>query len=223
MFSFRKLRRAVFAATFTRGPGGDIDNALATFVNAAVARSEGLDLSLDFAWGVDGLALFDAGASFALAFVATHYIEAGTQPSPFLPFVNCAGRFSGPCDLDFVYNGALPEFRANTRLSYFSGPFAASLRWTHIGELLNGTNELAEALGQAPGILVVPSVSSQDYFDLTIESDFGEHWNVRFGITNLFDEDPPFIGSGSFGSANTNTHTYDLLGRRYFFRLTARL
>ena len=42
-------------------------------------------------------------------------------------------------------------------------------------------------------------------------------WDVSFGIDNLFDKQPPFIQS--YTDANTDTMTYDLLGRRWYARL----
>ena len=42
--------------------------------------------------------------------------------------------------------------------------------------------------------------------------------DVAFGIDNLFDKKAPFIQSWTDG--NTDTMTYDLLGRRGYVRLT---
>ena len=40
---------------------------------------------------------------------------------------------------------------------------------------------------------------------------------VSFGVDNLFDKRPPYIQSWTDG--NTDTMTYDLLGRRWHVRL----
>jgi outer membrane receptor protein involved in Fe transport len=40
---------------------------------------------------------------------------------------------------------------------------------------------------------------------------------VRAAISNVLDDDPPFVNSGSL--ANTDSATYRLLGRTYFFEL----
>jgi outer membrane receptor for ferrienterochelin and colicin len=44
-----------------------------------------------------------------------------------------------------------------------------------------------------------------------------EKANVAVGIDNVFDKDAPFIQSWT--DANTDTMTYDLLGRRGYVRL----
>ena len=137
-------------------------------MNAAETRSEGIDFALDYRWDMEGLALFDGGTSFDLSFVATYYLEAGTQASPLAPFLDCAGKFGALCG-DFVFLGALPQLRTNTRLTYMSGPFSASLRWTYIDEMTNSESELREITGQQPAVLAVPSVSAVNYFDLTLE------------------------------------------------------
>lgn len=208
-----------FCNTFSRGPSGDISTASITFLNAAVARTDGIDFALEYGWDADSLALFGEGASFDLSFVATYYLEAGTQGSPLAPFLDCAGKFGALCNR-FVFLGALPDLRTNTRLTYQSGPFSASLRWHRIGEMTNSENEIRNITNQPPPMLAVPRVSAMNYFDLTLQQDIGERFRLGFGISNLFDEDPPFLGSAN-QDANTDPRTYDTLGRRYFLRLTA--
>jgi iron complex outermembrane recepter protein len=206
-----------FCNTFSRGPSGDIATTLVTFVNAAVARNEGIDFALNYDWEMDALGLFGKGSSFDLSFLATYYLEAGVQASPLAPFLDCAGNF-GPLCADFVFQGALPELRMTTRLSYRSGPFSASLRWLRIGEMTNSENEIRRINGRPPAVLAVPQVSATNYFDLTLQQDVGKHFDLSLGISNLFDEDPPFLGSAN-QDANTDPTTYDVLGRRFFLRI----
>ena len=48
-------------------------------------------------------------------------------------------------------------------------------------------------------------------------------WDVRFGVDNLFDKEPPVIGndpvSGDTNSDTTNPGYYDILGQRWFMGL----
>jgi outer membrane receptor protein involved in Fe transport len=51
-----------------------------------------------------------------------------------------------------------------------------------------------------------------------------ESYEVRFGINNVMDEDPPLssqVGSGA-GNGNTYPQVYDALGRYMFMGLTAK-
>jgi outer membrane receptor protein involved in Fe transport len=49
--------------------------------------------------------------------------------------------------------------------------------------------------------------------------EFAYRWsdlNLRAGVSNLSDEDPPFLNEGA---ANTDPATYRLLGRTWFMQL----
>ena len=208
-----------FCDNVNRGPSLNVESVSATFVNAAKAKSEGIDVSFDASWETDHLAIFDGGTTIDLSLVATHYLEVGVQPSPLLPFIECRGQFGGICD-EFLFFGSLPELRVNSRLSYSTGPLRASLRWQYIDAMENGENSFREAVGAPPGIPAVPRLGSHSYFDLTLDANVGERWNIRFGIINLTDKQPPFIGTGQLRNANTDGSTFDLLGRRYFARVT---
>lgn len=207
-----------FCQAFSRDISGNINSAQIKHFNAAFARSEGLDLALDGSWELPALATFGSDANLSLSLVTTHYLSAGTQATPLTPFFDCPGKFGSLCG-DFVFLGALPEFRSNTRLSYSSGPVGASIRWTHIDSMQNSENEFRALTGRPAGSPAVERLPSKNYFDLTINTDLSEDWLLTFGIVNLFDEAPPFVGDGSTLSANTDPRTYDILGRRYFLRL----
>ena len=49
---------------------------------------------------------------------------------------------------------------------------------------------------------------------------FGDRWNFRYGIDNLFDTAPEVTDAAAWtaGSA-TNTNFYDILGRSYYVGL----
>ena len=208
-----------FCSTFARGPSNNIESARITFVNASELRSEGIDLAFDWRLDNDALALFDGDNGWGVSFVVTHYLEAGVRGSPLTPLFDCAGKFGAFCN-NPGFLGALPELRANTRISYFSGPLSVSLRWQHVGEMNSAVSEFREASGGPPAVLAVERVGAVDYFDLTVDAVLDRTWSVRAGIVNLFDKSPPFLGSGN-QDANTDPRTYDTLGRRYFLRITA--
>ena len=204
--------------SFTRAPSGDIDTAVITTINTAVLVSEGLDLALAADWEPEAPGPFGVGASISLSILLTHYLEAASQGSGLLPLLDCAGKFGGFCNL-FSYQGAVPDWKVTTRLTYRSGPASASLRWRYIGPMTNAEAERREVRGEPPGILAVPEVSAVSYIDLSGEWDVTEAFYVTLGVDNLFDKDPPLLG-GAARDANTDPTTYDVLGRRYFLRAT---
>lgn len=204
--------------SFTRAPSGDIDTAVITTINTAVLVSEGIDLALSADWEPESPVLFGDSASISLSILVTHYLEAASQGSALLPLLDCAGKFGGFCNL-FSYQGAVPDWRATTRLTYRSGPVSASLRWRYIGSMTNAEAERREIRGEPPGILAVPEVSAVSYIDLTGQWDVTDTFYVTIGVDNLFDKEPPLLGSAA-RDANTDPTTYDVLGRRYFLRVT---
>ena len=72
-------------------------------------------------------------------------------------------------------------------------------------------------------------LGSRSYFDLTLSKTFMETYTFRIIANNLFDKDPPLVGSGSArgncpsGPCNGNTYpqVYDSLGRQWAIMLTA--
>lgn len=86
-----------------------------------------------------------------------------------------------------------------------------SLRWRYLGKMGNSSN-VTTPNGTATG---VPAVS---YFDLIGRLKINGDFELRGGVTNLTDKQPPEFG----GPSVTATSTYDVIGRRYFIGATAR-
>ena len=69
-------------------------------------------------------------------------------------------------------------------------------------------------------------ISAQNYFDLTALFPVTKAYEFRLGITNIFDREPPIVGTG-FGACplpycngNTYPQVYDALGRYFFAGVT---
>ena len=67
-------------------------------------------------------------------------------------------------------------------------------------------------------------LSAQDYFDLAFTARLAQRLNLRAGINNIFDRDPPVAGQqvipAGFGNGNTFPQVYDSLGRYLFAGFT---
>jgi outer membrane receptor protein involved in Fe transport len=62
---------------------------------------------------------------------------------------------------------------------------------------------------------------SYSIFDVSGRYSFGEQWELRFGVDNLLDKDPPIVNlrtvaEGYTQTGVTNPAFYDVLGRRYY-------
>ncbi|SFG14686.1 TonB-dependent Receptor Plug Domain [Novosphingobium sp. CF614] len=126
----------------------------------------------------------------------------------------CAGVYGPTCGGSAAT--PLPKWRHKARVTYkMASGIGASLQWRHLSEVKfegGDTNSLDE------------KIASQDYFDLTLTYDIGDHFTWRLGATNILDKQPPLVSQSACSSVicNGNTYpgTYDSLGRYIFTGVT---
>ena len=191
--------------------------------NVAKIRTEGYDLQITFDHDLPSwLAMFNKRASLRWWFLGNHTIENGTQSTPDVSFVNCAGNFGFPCDVNSF--GTIPAYKTTTRLTYDSGPLSLSLQWRWIDGMSNAFLDHGLALFGIPEDAVtfaIPDIPSESYFALSFNFEINDMIEFYGGIKNLMDNDPPLLG-GNQTQSNTDPSVYDVYGRRYFLGLTAR-
>jgi outer membrane receptor protein involved in Fe transport len=66
---------------------------------------------------------------------------------------------------------------------------------------------------------------SYNVFDVSGRYTFADRWELRFGVDNLLDEEPPIVNlrtvaEGYTQTGVTNAAFYDVLGRRYYVGMT---
>jgi len=108
------------------------------------------------------------------------------------------------------YNGsAFAEDKINYTIAWRRGDWTVS----YLGEYVS---ELEADVSFLP---VTQDIDDQLYHDLTVIYQLGDT-GFRFsgGITNVTDEEPPYIDFGF--NASTDPSTYRLFGRGYYFRVT---
>ena len=87
-------------------------------------------------------------------------------------------------------------------------------------------------LSGAPATVANGGISSSDaaikaynYLDLSAAVKLADRITFRVGVNNVFDKDPPVIGTtnlpGVVGNGNTFPQVYDALGRFIFGQITA--
>ncbi|WP_369060270.1 TonB-dependent receptor [Caulobacter sp. 73W] len=213
---------SVFCQAITRDPmTGQIaapGYVTTTNNNTGGLKTSGVDFdgsyrfSMD--WGPFGESRFDVGANF------TYTDEFTATPVQALPAAKnyCVGSFGPTC------GQPIPRWKGVSRVSWRSGPATLSLRHRYIGEVTVDTHLLPKRLGSAfpdKATLTNPTIKAQHYFDLTGAYDITEDLSVTAGVRNLFDKDPPIVGS-SAPANNTFSATYDVEGRVFFASATAR-
>jgi iron complex outermembrane receptor protein len=149
-------------------------------------------------------------------------IHASTTPIPGGGSYDCAGLYGTTCQ---TVNS---RWRHNLRTTWqMPWDVDASLVWRFIGKVGNDNNDPNPLLLQATyGALDLaqthlPNIS---YFDVTGAWHVTKNFDLRGGINNLLDKDPPIVTNPSLqggGQANTFA-TYDILGRQLYLAFTAK-
>ncbi|MGX4641419.1 TonB-dependent receptor [Massilia sp. SYSU DXS3249] len=182
-------------SSFTRDPQtGEINFLSSQPENAAQQRVSGLDVGamVDFS-------LFGWSSSFTADVSRLHRFD--VTPFPGGETIEYAGRITGG-------RGSYAQWRSNVSLATVAGPWSGAYTIQYIGH--------ADDINAAPGDIGsrAPSVA---YHNASVKYALSKAVAISFGIDNLFDKRPPYIQSWTDG--NTDTMTYDLLGRRWHVRL----
>ncbi|SNT17488.1 TonB-dependent receptor domain-containing protein [Sphingopyxis indica] len=146
-----------------------------------------------------------------LTFVGT-WLDKLTSNPGVGPDVECAGLYGNVCGTPN------PEWRHTARLSFdMPNGFGASVRWRYFGSV--DVDSLSDTT--QPGIAGFDAVS---YFDLALTGKFGDHYDFRLGMNNVFDKEPPVTGSqacpAGFCNGNVFAQVYDALGRYIYAGVT---
>jgi iron complex outermembrane recepter protein len=121
--------------------------------------------------------------------------------------------------------GAMPHWRGLGSVEWHSGSWLASYSAEYIGSFTQEVHSIGDyfELGPFGDRFSEPfepytrRVESVLYHDLEGRYEFRNGITVRAAITNVTDEDPPFVNLASI--PNTDAGTYRLLGRSYFLEL----
>jgi len=149
------------------------------------------------------------GLNVLASFLDTYEIQDTPASKP----VDIVGTNGAP-------GGAQFEYRTFTTINYFKGPFSTALRWRHYPDIKHQTYRLD------PNTLTHGS-SAYDVLDFNGRFAFNERYEIRFGIDNVADKQPPTYGRNmdvfpyNSGSGQTLSSVYDVLGRRGYVGFTA--
>ena len=170
----------------------------------------GIDFSANYAMDV-------MGGDLGLSFVGSLNLEQEIAP---LPGVNedatydCAGVINTSCQT--------PDWRHTARATYTQGTWwSGSVRWRYVGAMdYNNTDGSPGATDQ---ILIAKGniLPEHHYIDLTGSFDILENTTLTAGVNNLFDDEPPMVGSTLSLNANA-PGGYDQNGRYFFASVNVR-
>jgi len=204
----------------------------ATNVNTGRLSTRGIDFEMNYSSDMATWGLENTG-SLAFNLVGTWLDSLTTEALPGFPEYNCSGQFGLTCGTPN------PKWRHKFRVTW-SSPWDVdlSVQWRYIGAVSLDANTSDPLVGGGPGKTVCPNgqtvagvgdcldarISSFSYFDLSGDWTIRQGIDLRAGINNIFDIEPPVLSTSALplGSGNGNTfpNVYDGLGREIFVGAT---
>jgi outer membrane receptor protein involved in Fe transport len=186
-----------------------------TGINVGADVLDGIDLQAGYKYD-----LGDMGR-LKLMLNGAYLLKSKSTPIPGGGSYDCAGLFGSTCQT------VNPKWRHSLRTSWElpnEVTVSATWRYSSSAKLDNNDSnpELFESvLGDVATFRAkLPAVS---YVDLTGSWEISSHLQVRGGINNLFDKDPPLAPSDIISGGAPNYYEYyDSLGRQLFLAVTAK-
>ena len=176
--------------------------------NLGFTEVSGVDFEVNYAKDLDDLGLGENG-SVAANFIGTYSANSFTQeiPGDVTTDVQCNGAYGGSqCDRP------QPYWRHKLRVTWTSTfGLDLSAQWRMVGHVKAFQNGGGTADNTLPDV---------NYLDLSGTYDLFSNVQLRAGMNNVFDTNPPIAGAeiigAVFGNGNTYPGQYDALGRTIF-------
>ncbi len=201
-----------------------------SLANVGELETRGVDIDMSYG--------FDVGPAgkIRMNLIGTYVDEYNVTPianSPSTAY-NCAGLYGVTCSS----GGATldPVFRwRHTLRATWSTPWQGldvTASWRYFSAMKLDSLSSNANLSGAPGTIANGGISNTDaaikaynYLDLTAAIKVADKITFRIGVNNVFDKDPPVIGTTNLpstaGNGNTFPQVYDALGRYIFGEITA--
>jgi iron complex outermembrane receptor protein len=189
---------------------GEISYINEKLVNLSRMTAKGLDIEANYS--LEALA-----GDFAFNLSWTHFLERENQvynsDTNLFEMEDLNGRFENDTSyatdkLNFTAGYTWEDLSINYNLNYISGLEYDDL--TYWGTTPNDPDDLSKGNHQY-------DVASFVYHDVTVAYNFDFGTKLSVGVTNISDEQPPFIETANNGS--TDESTYRLFGRSFFVRI----
>ena len=179
-------------------------NPVQPLLNLGQFETTGVDVQFDWNFELMDLGLPENAGSLAINVAVGWLNEFKIQTLPNAPTYDYAGTWGTAVETSA--GQAHPEWKSVAAATYTWGPASVGLRWRHISEMQNSAR------------IVTPTSTSRgvkayDIFDLNGRVKLPWDTDLRFGVNNLLDKNPPQAGDTE---ANYDAQNYDVMGRAYY-------
>jgi iron complex outermembrane receptor protein len=206
-----------------RGPSGSLWLATSNYVqtterNIGSVQTKGFDFTAHY--GVDA----GPGGKFTFNLTDTYTMQFLTQPISGGLSYDCAGYWGATCQ------APLPHIRQvfTTNWATPLPGFDFTVKWRLIGPAkVDSESQNPLLLVSGPFYTATAQIPGYNYIDLSAHYTVNSMVDVRVGVNNLFDKDPPTVLTGTLSNCpnttcndNTWAGTYDTLGRYLYAHVT---
>jgi iron complex outermembrane recepter protein len=208
------IHRGANGSLWTNTPGDFVET---NFQNIGKVSTKGIDV--ESAYRID----LPHGNKLSFNLDGTYTMDFLTQSITGGPMYNCVGFYGSTC------SAPLPAWRHVFSTNWMT-PWAGldmTFRWRFIGpSSVDGTstNPLLSGNSYYVGADHIPGYN---YFDFSASMPIGNNVDIRVGVNNIADKNPPLVPGGSLSSCpnttcndNTWVGTYDTLGRFIYGHIT---
>lgn len=189
----------------------DVNSPDETFqsINGGTVNTSGIDLQIDYGFDLNWMGLPESAGGIKMNLLISRLLDYKLKDTPGVPEIDYAGTinyFGGGISLGQTF----PEMRAVLTTDYSFSKFGVSLRGRFIDKMDN------RASVQYAGENSFTGVGSVVYWDVAAVYKFMENSELRIGLNNAFDKQPPTYAPNI--QSGTDPATYDVIGRRAFAR-----
>jgi outer membrane receptor protein involved in Fe transport len=176
-------------------------------LNVAEQGAKGLDAEVRYGWDT-------SVGKYEASVLWSHNLERTKVAYPGAEEIDLAGRYTDPTAED---GGAYAKDKINYSLKWYWNDLLLGYQGEYISGLDADTFCNCGA-GNQPDGSYIQSIDSYLYHDLIAQYEFKSGTKITAGVTNITQEDPPFIEIGFNGT--TDPSTYRMFGRGYYLRLS---
>ncbi|WP_313440898.1 TonB-dependent receptor domain-containing protein [Novosphingobium sp.] len=195
---------SVYCQNIVRNADGTIFNLNQPYLNLGGYKTSGIDAQFDWRIPLEAVGFGGNPGDLLLNVVVNKLETFKIQNLPGAAYIDLAGTIGSG-------NTYVP-WRVNTTLTYQADDWSLGVRWRHLSALRDYTSITTPSA-------VLPGVGAYNTVDLFGRVAVTDGFELRGGIDNLTDREPPVVG-GRLG--NTDAGTYDPLGRRFYIAARAK-